>query len=504
MVETPSNILFIVWDACRLDYAREHASNLMSLAESNLWFENAIAPASWSPPSHASLFTGTYPDEHGIYQVNDSMNDVTIFDRLKKQGYTCYGVSGNGFVSHATNLHQHFDDLSYTAGQGPFLDGLTIYEHVFGNSNNGERFSKLGMTIDTVRAILTHKYPIKSLVNFAAVGTNRIATHVSPLQRLNHPIFNPFQPYSYSPTKNTQRIRSYLDEEMGTDTPFFIFANYMDTHRPYLPSKSYRKSIEGCPQYPELRRINNEVAEPWKFIERTASGEICDSDIEWIKKLYATELTVVDDHLRQILNELEQRGLRENTLIVVTADHGENLGELDRMGRRRMGHHASVSENLLRVPLVIAHPEINSQQSEELVSLKDLYYLFTGGYEQVIGTGADDISCLLPDNGTVECQYPATGGQELYDQYPEVPFDPLRERVEEDVSVAYRGDWKVVAKSTGEWWAWNRNNPVEIETVPNDLIELCNARLASMSDSDDKEVDLTQDEIDHLEALGYM
>ena len=504
MAKRPSNILFIVWDACRLDYAREHASTLMALADDNLWFDHAIAPSSWSPPSHASLFTGQYPHSHRVSRITDSMAGVKLFDRLHRGGYRCFGVSGNGFVSHNTDLHQHFDALSYTSGQGPFQDGLTIYEHVYTDRRTGEDLPLVGATFDTIRAVLGHDHPIKSLVNFGAVGTNRLASHVEPLQRLRHPVFNPFQPYSYSPARNTRQIRRFLEMGRDPDSPFFVFANYMDTHRPYLPPKPYREALADCPPYPELRRLNDEVAAPWEFIRKTEEGKIDSADIEAIRTLYATEVSVADDHLRQLLDELTRRGLRENTLIVVTADHGENLGEQDRMGRRRMGHHASVSEHLLRVPLVVAHPDLDGRRIDDLVSLKDLYALVTGGYETVLRTGGADLSCLQPADGIVESQYPATGGHELYDNHPTVPQAPLRERVEEDVAVAYRDGWKVVVKSTGERWAWHRDEDVDVAAAPAKLLDRCENRLETLGGRDGGSPELSRAEIDHLEALGYL
>lgn len=501
---SPPNILFIIWDACRTDYIKRNAPTLESLAEENIVFENAITPASWSLPSHASLFTGQYPHEHDIYRVNDSLREITLFDELRERDYRCYGASGNGFVSHSNDLHVHFDSLQYTSGQGPFLDGLTIYSHVFGSQ---EDLSPPEAMIDTVRSTLTHDHPIKSLINFGAVGLNRVAANVPPLQRIPHTIFNPFQPYSYSPKRNTTVLRSAFQREADRDGPFFAFANYMDTHRPYAPPPEYqREQLGEVLSYKQITDINDNITDPWKFVKLAESGAINESDLQTVRSLYAGEVQSIDNHLEQVLNELKTRGLRENTLIVVTADHGENLGETDAMGRQRMGHHASMSDNLLRVPLVIAHPDLSPQRVKEFVSLKNLYHLFTGGYERLLSSGGADLGPLLSRDGVVVSEYPADGASDLYDQYPDVPREAIAQRVEEHATAVYGGEWRVVADSTGQTWAWEEGQEREFTDAPERIRETCESHLSALiqRDAEGTDVELSDEQITQLESLGYL
>ena len=119
------NILLVVWDACRYDYAVEHASFLNELASSNLSFENAVAPSPWSLPSHASIFTGEYPHEHGSNRFGDSV-DTPLVTELSDRGYTTYGVSANGFASQRTGFHEEFDEFRYTGGRDPYADGMDV------------------------------------------------------------------------------------------------------------------------------------------------------------------------------------------------------------------------------------------------------------------------------------------------------------------------------------------------------------------------------------------
>lgn len=498
------NILFLVWDACRYDFAEEEASTLRELGEENLWFENAIAPSTWSLPSHASMFTGLHPHEHGIYRATDSMDSVSLFERLKDDGYSLFGVSGNGFVSHSTNVHQWFDEFYYTSGQGPFLDGLTVYAHVFGQTDRDESLSPLQATLDTLRSVITHDHPLKSIVNFSAVGLNRIAAHAPPLQRIPHPVFNPYQPYSYQPNRNTTKIREFLRESADDDRPFFVFANYMDTHRPYHPPEKYiLEHTDMDISYHELSRLNEEVENPWEFLSKHYADDIPEDDVDLIRELYRGEVDSVDDHLAILLDELERQGLRQDTIVVVTADHGENLGEVDDMGRRRMGHECSVSDPLLRVPLVVAHPDLEPRRVTNYANLKDLYHLFVSEKEALLASEGAELGSLEGNSKGVVTEYPAVGGRELYDRYESIPREVLRQRVEDHYSIAYIDEWRLVADSTGERWAWNEGESAEFDDAPESITTRCLEHLEALQ-ADSEMNKLSDSDVDQLEALGYI
>lgn len=503
--DKPPNIILLVWDACRLDYAGKYADNLMSLADSNLFFENAIAPSTWSPPSHASLFSGKYPHQHDIYRGSDSMTSIDLFRRLKKDQYTCFGVSGNGFLSQSTGFHEHFDELYYTSGQGPFLDGLVIYEYVFGNINRSDNLNEADAVIDTLYAVLTHEHPLKSLVNLSAVALNRVSSKLAPLQRVPHPIFHPFQPYSYKPKRNTKAIQSFLANSALEESPFFILANYMDTHRPYFPPGDIQRSLLGRSlNYHETTELN-EIADPWKFAQHSMSGNLDKTDIDTIQSLYAGEVVSVDRHLGIILEELEKKNLRENTIVVITADHGENLGEKGEMNRRRIGHHSSMSDNLLRVPLLIAHPDVPQYCDDRFVSLKQLYEFFIGGYQELFSGNEPVLNCFESDDGIVVSEYPATGGgDELFDKYPNAPETVINQRVKQDSVAGYFQGWKIVIESTGDKWAWKEGQRKEFEDVPENLVEKCAHHLEILKRKNDSDRELSDAEIGQLEALGYL
>lgn len=494
------NVLFVVWDACRYDYAAEHASFLNETASSNLQFENAIAPSPWSLPSHASLFTGELPHEHGKHRFTDSI-ETPLVRNLSEKGYTTYGVSANGFASQRTGFHRDFDNFRYTGGRDLFLDGMDISGtaqeilHDDGGSHNEA-------LLEVLKRIPVHDSRLKSLANLFAVSLGELATTFEKLQHVPHPIFASTSDYSYTPEKNTRAIQSIL-ETHDQDEPFFLFTNYMDTHRCYKPSKELqRKHLGRSLDYEELVRLNEEVAATWAFEERNMRDELDDSDVEDVRGLYAGEVETVDAHLQRIHETLDAENLLDDTIVVVTADHGENLGETDEMGRRRMGHEASVSEAVLHVPLVISHPDLASRTVSETVSLKDLYGLFLNA-EKLLDSGGDTLPDLI-DEGPTASQYPPKGGaEETIANYPDAREEVIEHALVESSAVVYDDGWKVVAESTGDRWAEYDGSERPFADVPQPLSTLVREHLSKLQE-EDSGVSLSDDDVEQLEALGYI
>ena len=498
--EKPPNILLVAWDACRYDYALEHASYLNDLGSSNISFERAVAPSPWSLPSHASIFTGEYPHEHGRNRLGDSV-DAKLARVLSERGYKTYGVSANGFASQRTGFHEGFDEFRYTGGRDVYIDGMDVSgtsQDILRDDGKSHKDAVLGV----LKQIPGHDHSLKSLANLLAVSCGELATRLKSLQKIPHPVFAPTSDYSYTPDKNTRVIRSILEDHDG-EAPFFIFTNYMDTHRCYKPSDELQEKHVGRSMgYKELVRLNEEVAAPWTFEEKKARGELKDSDVEDVRSLYAGEVETVDSHLRKIMKSLEAEDMLDDTLVVVTADHGENLGETDDMGRRRMGHVASVSEAVLRVPLVLANPKLTERTVSESVSLKNLYDLLLNA-KDLINSGGDELPSLVRDESTVS-QYPATGGgDETIDNHPDVPEEAVRHQASENSSVAYDDGWKVVVESTGKSWVGNEKGDQDISEAPEELMKITEKYLSELQDIGEG-MELSDEDVDQLEALGYM
>lgn len=290
---TAPNILFLVWDACRFDMAKRHAPTLSALAEENLWFERAITPAGWSLPAHASLLTGESPHTHGIYRINDQVVSLPLLDQLANEGYTRHCLSANGFLSPTYQFTRGFDEYQGTHETIAFRDGLDVSEYLTSQSDDEE--SSISSTA-LLAALLTHENPVQSIGNAAAVGVSHLAQQYPRLQRIPHQRFSKHGGFCYDPAQNTKAITSRIKSAAGDANPFFIFANYMDTHWPYNPPSEYQQKYRGKSySRGELTRINDQ-AHAHHYAKRIAgSDDVNAADLETIRDLYRGEVRSVDD-----------------------------------------------------------------------------------------------------------------------------------------------------------------------------------------------------------------
>lgn len=494
---TAPNILFLVWDACRLDAAREHAPTLAELADDNLWFERAVTPSGWSLPAQASLLTGESPHEHGVYRVTDRVDSLPPLKRLARAGYTRHCVSANGFLSPTYQFTCGFDEYQSTHEGIAFLDGLDVNEYLSQEkSMNG---SATGGASSLLSTVLSHDHPLQSAGNVAAAGLSHLARQYPSLQRLPHRRLSKYGGFCYDPGKNTEAITSVISSAAKREAPFFLVSNYMSTHWPYNPPAQYQREFLGrqCSRS-ELTELNDH-AHAYRYAERVARGDRPDeAAIDAVRGLYRGEVRSADDELRAIIESLKRHDLYEETIVVVTADHGENLGELDELGERSMGHESSASDALLRVPLLIAHPELDGRAVEEWVSTKDVISLLAADRSAFLESGGTDRGPLGSELPVIS-EYPADGrADELGERYPDIPYRYLTR----NLVAAYAGPWKTVASSTGERWAWKSGSERPAEDVPSELLAECSRRLDRFSETSTDAV--SSETADRLQQLGYL
>jgi arylsulfatase A-like enzyme len=233
----------------------------------------------------------------------------------------------------------------------------------------------------------------------------------------------------------------------------------------------------------------NRIAAPWEFIERTDRGEALDTELEQIRSLYAGEVAAPDHHLRQLVEYLKKNDHFEDTILIVTSDHGENLGETDFLGNRRMGHEASISEPLLRVPLMVVHPDMEPRSVSKPISNRRIFDFLTGlfGTEHTDVRAAED---AFVTDGPVCVEYPATGGNEIYNRHPNVSREALGLRTSVHHSVAIDEDWLTIADSTGQRLAFENSTEQDYRDAPAALRKSCEENLTRMfeAESDDSEL----------------
>lgn len=320
------NVLLIVLDTVRADhlslygYHRDTSPNLARLAAKGVRFAHARSTAPWTLPSHASLFTGRWP-----YELSAGYNQAldrtfpTLAEFLADHGYATAG-----FVANTTYCN---------AGFG--LDrGFTRYE------------DKAENTVVSLREVLRCSTLGRRLLQLAAwLGI------AAPPDNGSH--------------KDAARINGdFLRWVSGRNekAPFFAFLNFVDAHDPYIVPASFGKRFGLTPSTPADFAVLHEWyrSSKWRMPQR---------EIDLARDAYDDCIAYLDDQLGRLFAALEQRGLMENTLVIVTADHGESWGE-----HQLFGHWRSIYQPEVHVPLLIAGgARVPSGRTiEKPVSLRDI------------------------------------------------------------------------------------------------------------------------------------
>jgi arylsulfatase A-like enzyme len=140
---------------------------------------------------------------------------------------------------------------------------------------------------------------------------------------------------------------SWLD--LDTEASFFAYIHYMETHAPFVPPSPYDVLFD--PDYDGEKQTDfpPSVRAMLPFTEGT---ELAERDLENLVAQYDGSIAYFDHNLGLLLRELESRGADEQTLIVITADHGEEFYD-----HRSWGHGHSLHEELIRVPLIMWCPK---------------------------------------------------------------------------------------------------------------------------------------------------
>jgi arylsulfatase A-like enzyme len=234
----------------------------------------------------------------------------------------------------------------------------------------------------------------------------------------------------------------------GRREPFFVFLNYVDAHGPYLPPAEFAAPFQSAP-----------VADPFRrFVEKPKRGVPDSTILREERDAYDGSIAYLDAELEKLFRELERRGAMENTLVIVTSDHGEEFGE-----HGLMGHGNSLYRPSLQVPLLLwRRGGIPGNVSvDAAVSLRDLAATIM---EQVDGSASNAVpGRSLSRFWTVGDNARVSGGDTLV---AEVAFTP---RLPEWYPVS-KGNMKSVAFA-GMRYIRNGDGRPELYDFNSDIME---------------------------------
>jgi arylsulfatase A-like enzyme len=308
------NIVIYLIDALRADrlgsygYHRPTSPRIDALAASSVVFEQASAAAPWTLPSVTSLLLSQFPCEHGVVIDNDRVRDGEhpLAVTLRRNGYQTASLFGNPYVGRMSGLDRGYD-----------------------------------------RSELVEQ----------AVGAEKVQSLLSSLR----------------PTGSAQK------------PPFFLYIHNVEPHNPdSVPDRYVRKFGDVSPEirkeiarssreYRALTRVDYVDDRPLGTTDNTAEQTRVMQGLARMKAavdvLYDASVRQADERLGGVIHKLRRAGLWDDTLFILLADHGEELG--DRGGWQ---HDQSLYQELIHVPLIVHFPSnrFAGRRVKEPVSLIDV------------------------------------------------------------------------------------------------------------------------------------
>jgi arylsulfatase A-like enzyme len=409
------NVLMIILDTARADafepYGAEAGASpiVADLARRGGAMPALFAPACWTLPSHAALFTGSLPRATGLIKAPggeahrcrgsmEAQRERLLPEVLRRAGYETGAVSANLWISERTGFATGFERfVSVDTGRQ-------------GRIHAERRRARLAWDLEGVRA----------RVDDGAAEVGRV-------------------------------LQSWMGEPR--ERPFFWFVNLVECHSPSLPPRPYNDlgPIDRWRAAEEARRYLT-LGSIWRAC---AGGfDVPDDALARMRRLYAGAIRALDDWLGSTLDALDRSGLLDDTLVIVTSDHGENLGE-----NGLMGHAYSLDNRLLHVPFVSSGPgAFAPPQAHSLTALPRLIADAVGVEDHPWGQS-------LPPAGVAVAQFdPPTGPDDPRSHQVIADWglgDEALRRITSEMTTATDGRYKLLQSGDREAIYDLRNDPLE-------------------------------------------
>jgi arylsulfatase A-like enzyme len=332
--EAKPDVLLIVLDTVRADhlsvfgYPRDTTPNLRAFAEHATVYPHAIAASNMTLPSHASLFTGLYPGTHGAHFAPGlplgsglALERETIAELLAHAGYRTIAVAANyAFLGPAFQLDQGFQEYDQRA---PIRFVINARRHF-------------------------PLYPMKGVADLLVWAM---------------PALDQEAPFLTADQVNAA-VFGHLRDKRAGGPPQFLFINYMDAHWPYLPAAPFDVKYPG-------KDPTFTVAQQQRVIDQViaSSHEVTPRERDhWVSQ-YDGGIAYLDAQLGELFARLKALNRWDDSLIIVTSDHGEAFGE-----RNVLGHAIFAYQNQVHVPLLVKYPgQTDKHEVRDPVSGVDIF-----------------------------------------------------------------------------------------------------------------------------------
>ncbi|MEP7365079.1 MAG: sulfatase [Acidobacteriota bacterium] len=410
------NLILISLDTTRADhlsvygYSRRTSPNLERFAAQATLYRNAYSNGDFTLPSHASMLTGRYPSQHGAVGDMKGFHPIspgvpTLPELLRKSGYFTAAVVANyAFLTPEYGFNRGFDRMVMPH---PIVVAAT----------------ESGYQLRTGLCALTLPW----------LWTDAIRT------------------YAYS-----DDIARMGESEIGRSNgrPFFLFMNLMDSHRPWVSRGRFRAMF---PHY-DQSSIHLDAREDFSEILRGTRFVTAD-EREKMHAAYDGGIAYMDDALGRLLERLRKAAWYDQSLIIITADHGDLFGR-----NQLIDHGNSLNQGATRVPFLVKFPgQTTARVEDSPVSLVDAFSTIAavGG----VPATPQDAGVNLSSND------PGDERAIILESYPVRHFAKENPRLMRMERAVVQGRWKLIESNRG------RRDLYDIAADPAETKNLWSARM---------------------------
>ena len=306
-------------------------------SKDSIIYNNAVAPAPWTIPSHVSLFSGKYASEHKIHEdehvkdlgLNVAMNYnkfQTIAELLSIDGYNTMGISANVNIVPGSGFDRGFNNFYYSKNAYyNIIKNYLIRNNAVVSSDKIDRSDKKFKIIRTL---------------FKEEGLNGLKR----LYDLSALFKNKYDGFYYD--KGGIITIDHI-ENSSFKSPFFLFLNFIEMHEPFIKNDPSGANL-GLKSLLGYKQINSKIKMN-------------------IKKQYFDRSHLFDYYFGRLIKFLKYNNIYDNTIIILTSDHGQQLYE-----NNYYGHGIYLTDELIRIPLIIKLPGNIHKIDNQVIGLTDL------------------------------------------------------------------------------------------------------------------------------------
>jgi arylsulfatase A-like enzyme len=352
----------VVVDCLRRDDFQEilaASPDLSWLKRESVVFPNCFSVSNWTIPAHVSILTGLFPFEHqvhrlGLRQIPPEL--PTIATSLSQLGYATQLISANHNLSPQVGFGTGFDYVAWG------MWGETAFRFTSGDRPPFD--SRSASNVDLLRSHVLDADPegLWKIARNAAEILPRYPWALDAVSRAHAGLYR-------SGAARDYRVAPWVEPSLiqavqGTppDRPLFAMVNLMDCHEPYLPEPEFSR---GVGHWAKLVSRRQDVG-AWVRGRWLPTAD----ELGTLRELYRQKVKVVGTRIANLVTLLKQADRWDNTLFILTADHGQAFGE-----HGQLFHSGELFEQVTHVPLWVRYPRAlhGGTTAEAPASLVDLY-----------------------------------------------------------------------------------------------------------------------------------